>query len=105
MMKKLSLTILCTLFVVALISFVRPYGKKPYQGKGLKTIIVDAGHGGRAAGTKGVYSKEKDVCLDIAMKLGKKLEEAFPGVKILYTRTKDVDTDNRWRADFANKSG
>lgn len=103
MMKKISI-LLCSSFVIALLSFLPPTGKKPLQIKGIKTIIVDAGHGGRAAGTSGAYSKEKDICLDIALLLGKKLEEAFPDVKILYTRTKDVDVDNRWRADFANKS-
>ncbi len=70
----------------------------------LRTIIVDAGHGGKAAGAKGIYSYEKDICLDIALKLGKKLETEFPELKILYTRTADVYTDNRWRADFANSN-
>lgn len=70
----------------------------------LRTIIVDAGHGGKAAGAKGLFSYEKDICLDIALKLGKKLETEFPDLKILYTRTTDVYTDNRWRADFANSN-
>ncbi|MBL7696685.1 MAG: N-acetylmuramoyl-L-alanine amidase [Chitinophagaceae bacterium] len=70
----------------------------------LRTIIVDAGHGGKATGAKGTYSYEKDICLDIALKLGKKLETEFPDLKILYTRTTDAYTDNRWRADFANSN-
>ena len=70
----------------------------------LRTIIVDAGHGGKATGAKGTFSYEKDICLDIALKLGKKLETEFPDLKILYTRTSDVYTDNRWRADFANSN-
>lgn len=70
----------------------------------LRTIIVDAGHGGRVPGAKGTFSYEKDICLDIALKLGKKLETEFPELKILYTRTADVYTDNRWRADFANSN-
>jgi N-acetylmuramoyl-L-alanine amidase len=74
------------------------------QRSSIKTIIVDAGHGGKAAGAKGTFSYEKDICLDIALKLGKKIEEAFPDVKVLYTRTTDVYTDNRWRADFANSN-
>jgi N-acetylmuramoyl-L-alanine amidase len=56
----------------------------------LRTIIVDAGHGGKAMGAKGTFSYEKDICLDIALKLGKKLETEFPDLKILYTRTSDV---------------
>jgi len=105
MMKKISLTALSTFCLIALVSFIRPTETKAPLQRGLKTIIVDAGHGGYKKGTSGKYSDEKDVCLDIALKLGKKLEEAFPDVKILYTRTKDVHVDNRWRADFANKSG
>src|SRR5215831_12465470 len=68
----------------------------------IKTIIVDPGHGGYAIGAKGHYSLEKNVCLAIALKLGKKLEEAFPDVKIVYTRTTDTYVANRYRADFAN---
>lgn len=76
----------------------------PQQKTGLRTIIIDAGHGGSATGAKGDFSMEKDICLDIALKLGKKLETAFPDIRILYTRTEDVTTPNKWRADFANKN-
>lgn len=68
----------------------------------IRTIIVDAGHGGYATGAKGHYSLEKNVTLAIAMKVGKMLEEEYPDVKILYTRTTDKYVANRDRADFAN---
>jgi N-acetylmuramoyl-L-alanine amidase len=103
MMKRVSISVFAILFVAALISFISPAGSS--QKIGLRTIIIDAGHGGKHAGAKGAYSYEKDICLDIALKLGKKLEAAFPDLKVLYTRTTDATTDNRWRADFANKSG
>ncbi len=105
MIKKISISLICTLFVIALVSFIDPSPKKKAQKPpGLKTIIIDAGHGGRDNGTKGKYSFEKDICLDIALKLGKKLEEAFPDLIVLYTRTTDTYPTNPWRADFANKS-
>jgi N-acetylmuramoyl-L-alanine amidase len=72
--------------------------KKPL----ISTIIVDAGHGGHDPGCKGAYSFEKNLTLAMALKLGKKLEEEFPNVKILYTRTNDSYPPNRSRADFAN---
>ena len=78
MMKKISFIAVCTFCLIALTSFIRPVEKKKPLQRGLKTIIVDAGHGGYKKGTSGKYSDEKDVCLDIALKLGKKLEEAFP---------------------------
>jgi N-acetylmuramoyl-L-alanine amidase len=91
------------LFIAVQFSFTASdiYGQQRAQ---LRTIIVDAGHGGRATGAKGTFSYEKDICLDVALKLGKKLETEFPELKILYTRTTDVYTDNRWRADFANSN-
>ena len=104
MMKKISITLCITFFVIALVSFIDPSPKQQSQKPGLKTIIVDAGHGGHDNGTKGKYSYEKDICLDIALKLGKKLEEAFPDLTVLYTRTTDTYPTNPWRADFANKS-
>ena len=67
-----------------------------------RTIIIDAGHGGQDRGAKGDYSFEKDICLDIALKLGKKMEQEFPDIKILYTRTTDVYPAIKARADFAN---
>ena len=104
MMKNFCL-IICFIFIVqALGSFKNDSPKKPFQKIGLKTIIVDAGHGGNAPGTRGEYSYEKDICLDIALKLGKKLEDGFPDVKVLYTRTTDANTPNPWRAEFANKN-
>lgn len=68
----------------------------------IKTIIIDAGHGGSDNGARGDYSFEKDICLDIALKLGKKLEQEFPNIKILYTRTRDEYPSIKSRADFAN---
>lgn len=98
------LNVLFSIFLIA-VPFTFTALKSSAQQKALlRTIIVDAGHGGKATGAKGTFSYEKDICLDIALKLGKKLETEFPDLKILYTRTTDVYTDNRWRADFANSN-
>lgn len=102
MIKKLSTTI-SSFFFIAVILIITASDVFSQKGA-LRTIIVDAGHGGKAAGAKGSFSYEKDICLDVALKLGKKLEKEFPEIKILYTRTTDVYTDNRWRADFANSN-
>ncbi|MEJ2880716.1 N-acetylmuramoyl-L-alanine amidase family protein [Pedobacter sp. GR22-6] len=68
----------------------------------VKTIVIDAGHGGNKPGAKGTYSYEKNVALKVALKLGKKFEEEMPEVKILYTRKTDVDVDFYKRAALAN---
>ncbi|RZL50393.1 MAG: N-acetylmuramoyl-L-alanine amidase [Pedobacter sp.] len=72
------------------------------QGYKIKTIVVDAGHGGVKPGAKGVYSYEKNIALKVALKLGRTLEEELPGVKIIQTRKTDVDVDWYRRAEIAN---
>lgn len=56
----------------------------------LRTIVLDAGHGGLDPGTAGLFSHEKNVTLKITLKLGAAIKRAFPGTKIVYTRTTDA---------------
>ncbi len=86
------------LAVLLLLSFTA-FSQKGYK---VKTVVIDAGHGGRKPGAVGSFSKEKDVALEVALKLGKKLEQEMPEVKILYTRKTDVDVDFYKRAAIAN---
>lgn len=74
------------------------------QGYRIKTIVIDPGHGGRKPGASGSISKEKDIALKVSLKLGAKLKEEMPGIKIIYTRTKDVDVDLYRRAEIANEA-
>ncbi len=68
------------------------------------TVVIDAGHGGKDPGTHGALVKEKDVALKIALKLGSYIEKNLPGVKVIYTRKKDVYLGLDERADIANKA-
>lgn len=70
----------------------------------VKTIVIDAGHGGKDPGCLGSKSKEKDVALAVALKLGKYLEDNFKDVKVIYTRTTDVFVELEDRALLANKA-
>ena len=77
------------------------------QVKKLKTIIVDAGHGGNDVGAVGQYenslrSKEKDVTLAISKKLVAELKKQMPEVNVVPTRTTDVFQDPREKAKIAN---
>ncbi len=77
------------------------------QGKKLKTIVVDAGHGGTDAGAVGQYenslrSMEKNVTLEISKKLVAELKKQLPDVKVVPTRTTDVFDDPRVKANIAN---
>ncbi|MFN3848217.1 MAG: N-acetylmuramoyl-L-alanine amidase [Spirosomataceae bacterium] len=70
----------------------------------LKTIVIDAGHGGKDPGTHRGSSKEKNIALSIALKLGKKIEEGLPDIKVIQTRKKDVFIDLSERAAIANRN-
>lgn len=72
--------------------------------KVVKTIIIDAGHGGSDAGAKGAYSYEKDICLDISLKLEQVLAKELPGVKLIQTRTTDTYPALHARANMANSN-
>jgi N-acetylmuramoyl-L-alanine amidase len=72
--------------------------------KGLKTIVIDAGHGGKDSGCHGTKKTyEKHITLKIALKLGKYIEDAYPDLKVIYTRKKDVFIPLYERAHLANK--
>jgi N-acetylmuramoyl-L-alanine amidase len=109
MIKKLSRRLL---FLCAA-SFLFSHSFSQTQKKALRTIILDAGHGGVDPGAKGSFSTEADVSLAVTLKLGKAIEEEFPDTKIIYTRTTDMlpgnksnkDIANRYRAEMANESG
>ena len=70
----------------------------------VKTVVIDAGHGGHDPGCLGASAREKHVCLSIALKLGKMIENYFPDVKVIYTRKKDVFVKLHERAEIANKN-
>jgi N-acetylmuramoyl-L-alanine amidase len=105
MLQKLIYCLMGTVFCVVVSSYdtapaVPAYSVKP----GIKTIIIDAGHGGRDPGAHGNYSTEKKVCLAIALKLGNQIKQAYPYIKIYYTRMKDTYPEIKARADYANRN-
>ncbi|MDA3883057.1 MAG: N-acetylmuramoyl-L-alanine amidase [Bacteroidales bacterium] len=70
----------------------------------IKTVVIDAGHGGKDPGAVGSKAKEKDITLAIALKTGELIEKYLPNVKVIYTRSTDVFVELHKRADIANKN-
>lgn len=99
-MKRNSKIIVLLLLTIILTSFSTLPDKAPKYA--IKTIVIDAGHGGHDTGCKGVESLEKDVALSIAMKAGHYIEENFPDVKVIYTRNDDTFVELIERARIAN---
>jgi N-acetylmuramoyl-L-alanine amidase len=91
------------LIIVKVSLFSNVYAQKEEQYT-LKTVVIDAGHGGKDPGTNGKYAKEKDIALAIALKLGTYIEENIPDIKVIYTRTTDIFVPLNERADIANKN-
>ena len=67
-------------------------------------VVIDPGHGGKDPGAVGTSSKEKDIVLSVAKKLGKIIEDSNKDVEVIYTRNRDVFVELNKRADIANKS-
>lgn len=71
---------------------------------GLNKVVIDAGHGGKDPGAIGVDKmQEKNVTLDIALKVGEQIKKNHPNVNVVYTRDNDVFIGLTERAKVANQ--
>ncbi len=100
-MKRLSCIVITLLLVSLVLTNAGPNHRATYR---IKTVCIDAGHGGHDSGCLGSSSKEKEVALSIALKLGKLIEQNFSDVKVIYTRKTDVFIPLHERANIANRA-
>lgn len=70
----------------------------------IRTIVIDAGHGGHDPGTVNFGKKEKDVTLGIALKTGELIKKIFPEIQVIYTRETDEFIELKQRANIANQA-
>jgi N-acetylmuramoyl-L-alanine amidase len=100
-------TIIMILAVTPALSQTRRKAKSNSDAAGaaslrFKTIVIDAGHGGKDPGAHGAYSNEKTVALSIAKKLKAALNNELNGVDVIMTRSTDKFIELHKRADIAN---
>jgi len=70
----------------------------------IKTIVIDAGHGGHDSGCSGRNSVEKNIALKIAKLTGYAIRDAFPDIRVIFTRIDDTFIPLFQRAEIANKN-
>ena len=90
-------------------SLLRKANRQPPTANGsenryhLRTVVLDAGHGGKDRGCAGVSAREADVALALILALGKQIQENMPDVRVIYTRKTDVFVELDERAAIANR--
>lgn len=105
MMRNIYLYIYKILLSVLLISLPLRIDAND-KSLGLRTVVIDAGHGGKDPGgvSKDRKTYEKNLVLDIAKRFGQKIKEKYPDVKVIYTRSTDVYITLNERAAIANRN-
>lgn len=103
-MKRLLSALTALVLCLPLASF-KDDPKKPAPDPAryrIKTIVLDAGHGGQDGATRGLISREKDLTLKTAIRLGKAIEASMPDVRVVLTRTDDIFIPLYERMNIAN---
>ena len=101
---KTSFHLSLVFVAVALLAIPVPTGAQ--NGLKLKTVVIDAGHGGKDAGcvSRDKKTYEKNIALDIAQRLQKKIQSAYKEVNVVMTRNSDTFVELEKRAVIANKA-
>ena len=92
-----------SLFLLALLLTAFTSDNIPQRNNGKFVVVLDAGHGGHDPGNLGNGYLEKNIALNIVLKVGKVLE-TNPDIKVIYTRKDDSFIDLYVRGEIANKA-
>jgi N-acetylmuramoyl-L-alanine amidase len=96
-MKSFSILFL-SLIIIANFSYSKS------NDTGIRTIVIDPGHGGKDPGAVVGNAREKAIVLDIGLRLGAHIKRSLPDIKIVYTRDRDFFVPLFERAQIANKN-
>lgn len=92
------------LMLIAILLIINPSLGNNRESKGIETVVIDAGHGGKDPGAVVGRVREKDIVLAIALRLGDIIRERLPDVRVIYTRTSDTFIPLYERSVIANKN-
>ena len=106
MTYKYKLTAITLLSLVLTVMSIHLTAQTASKHPGLKTVVIDPGHGGKDPGalgkTKNVH--EKHIVLSVSQLLGQKIKAMYPDVKVIYTRTNDTFIGLHERAMVARRN-
>jgi N-acetylmuramoyl-L-alanine amidase len=92
------------IFLILSISILLEKNGYSQEKTSITKVVIDAGHGGKDPGTIGKKSQEKNVTLQIALKLAEEIRSQCKGVTVICTRTTDEFIELHERAEIANRS-
>lgn len=106
MILKTRICGLLSALILMLIPACKIYAQNSSTHLGLKTVVIDPGHGGKDPGALGKSKNmhEKHVVLAVSKLLGAKIKEAYPDVKVIYTRNNDTFLGLHERAMVARRN-
>jgi N-acetylmuramoyl-L-alanine amidase len=90
-------------FLAVILATAVVFGQTTRKGPRIKTIIIDAGHGGTEPGARGAYSTESQITLAIAKRLDTLLRSEMPTTRIVMTRETDIYHSVTEKANIANR--
>ncbi len=101
-LKKSAIRSALTILLL-LVAFSGAFAQKKQKSKEKPfTLVIDPGHGGVDPGALGKSAKEKDINLKVSKLFAEMVEEEYPEVRIIFTRTTDVQIPLVKRANIAN---
>lgn len=103
MLKKLSMTLTLACAFLSTLSYSGAQTNKDIK---LRTVVLDAGHGGHDPGTVSPDRRlhESDINLDVVLEIGRRIKKEYPDVQVIYTRSTDVFIPLAERANIANRN-
>lgn len=92
MYLKVNIYTIITSLIILLLPTQNILCQNASSNVGLRTVVIDPGHGGKDPGAPGADSKtsEKHIVLKISKLLGEKIKNEYPDVKVVYTRSGDT---------------
>lgn len=106
MPKKVCFLHITLVFFLLMMQGLHLHGQESNNNLGLKTVVIDPGHGGKDPGALGKTRKtdEKHIVLSVSRNLKTMIEKEYPDVKVVLTRSTDVFLELKERAAIAKRN-